>query len=559
MAFDGIATLAIVKELEKELLLGKIEKVYQPEQDQLVFVVHTKQGNKKLFASANGSASRIHLIDELPQNPPAPFSFCMLLRKHLQGGRITSICQKDSERIVEISLETLNELGFTVNKKIVFEIMGRHSNISLVDMSTGKIVDSIKRISIDVSRVRQLLPGKEYQYPPSQDKIPFKELTPEDVAKIKEKGQTFLSAIGGLSPVMADQLAASSNPFGVLQNTILTINENMAKPRVYVDEKGAPKDYYPIALSNYEECYTVMEFGSFSSAIDYYFEHRDSTNRIKQKSSDLVHSVNAALDKALLKKQRLLEDIHKAENSEDLRLYGELLTANLHQVKHGAKSVDLINYYDGSTITIPLDERYSPSKNAQHYFKKYGKAKTSIKEKQVQLQLVEADIEYLESVLSFLDRVSQPEEIDTIRNELVETGFIKKRKTNFKTKKFKANPNKILLDNGMELLIGKNNQENDVITTKLADKQDLWFHTKDIPGSHVLLKTYGKPLDDIPEEIIYGAASIAAFHSKGKDSQNVPVDYVLAKYVKKPSGAKPGMVIFTNNRTVWVDPKETIE
>lgn len=558
MAFDGITTFAMVKELEKELLLGKIDKIYQPEQDQLVFVVHTKTGNKKLFASASSASSRIHLIDQLPQNPPSPFAFCMLLRKHLGGGRITSICQKDSERIIEISLETLNELGFTVNKKVIFEIMGRHSNISLVDMSTGKIVDSIKRVSIDVSRVRQLLPGKEYSYPPSQDKIPFKEITQEQISKIKEKQQTFLSAIGGIAPVMADQLSGKSSPYDYLESAIYDIEKGHNLSRVYVDEEGTPKDFYPVPLENYEECYKVLEFDSLSQAVDYYYEHRNSTNRLKQKSSDLIHSVKSTLDKSLLKKQRLLEDIQKAENSDNLRLYGELLTANLHMVKTGAKSVDLLNYYDETTISIPLDERFSPSKNAQIYFKKYGKAKTSIKEKQIQLELVQADIDYLESVLSFLDRITQPEEIDAIRTELVETGFIKRRKTGYKEKKYKNNPKKITLENGMEVLIGKNNKENDYLTTKVADKTDIWFHTKDIPGSHVILRTGGINLDSIPSQIIYQVASIAAFHSKGRESANVPVDYVLVKNVKKPSGAKPGMVIFTSNRTVWVDPKETI-
>lgn len=558
MAFDGITTFAMVKELEKELLLGKIDKIYQPEQDQLVFVVHTKTGNKKLFASASSSSSRIHLIDQLPQNPPSPFAFCMLLRKHLGGGRITSICQKDSERIIEISLETLNELGFTVNKKVIFEIMGRHSNISLVDMSTGKIVDSIKRVSIDVSRVRQLLPGKEYSYPPSQDKIPFKEITQEHISKIKETQQTFLSTIGGIAPVMADQLSGKSSPYDHLESAIYDIENGHNISRVYMDEEGTPKDFYPVPLDNYEECYKVLEFDSLSQAVDYYYEHRNSTNRLKQKSSDLIHSVKSTLDKSLLKKQRLLEDIQKAENSDNLRLYGELLTANLHMVKTGAKSVDLLNYYDETTISIPLDERFSPSKNAQIYFKKYGKAKTSIKEKQIQLELVQADIDYLESVLSFLDRITQPEEIDAIRTELVETGFIKRRKTGYKEKKYKNNPKKITLENGMEVLIGKNNKENDYLTTKVADKTDIWFHTKDIPGSHVILRTGGINLDSIPSQIIYQVASIAAFHSKGRESANVPVDYVLAKNVKKPSGAKPGMVIFTSNKTVWVDPKETI-
>ncbi|MCQ2551204.1 MAG: NFACT family protein [Clostridia bacterium] len=541
MAFDGIFTSRMVEEIRSQLLLGKIDKVYQPQPEELVFVVHTKEGNLKLFASASSNASRIHLIDELPENPKAPYGFCMLMRKHLQGARIVDIRQKDSERIVEMDLETLNELGFNVSKRLVFEIMGRHSNITLLDVTSGKIIDSIKRVSIDVSRVRQLLPGMVYQYPPTQDKVPFKEVTEEFMEKVQDS----LKEISGICPAFSHCLDDYPDSYGRLQDALVT-----SSPRVYRD-----KDFYSYPILDYEQAYEVIPFDTLSEAVDYYYQHKDSTNRIKQKSVGIVKSVSNASDKAMLKKQRLLEDIEKAKNSEDLRLYGELLTANLHLVKAGAKSVDLLNYYDGSTISVPLDERYSPAKNAQNYFKKYGKLKNSIKEKNLQLEMVEKDISYLQSVLSFLEDAKTPEEVDAIRQELVETGYIRKRKTTFKEKKFKAAPKKYVLDNGMEILVGKNNKENDHLTLKIADKKDLWFHTKDIPGSHVILRTFGK---EVPDELIYTCASIAAFHSKAKDSSKVPVDYVPVKYVKKPQGAKPGMVIFTNNRTVYVDPKENV-
>ena len=556
MAFDGIVTFAMVKELQSQLLLGKIDKVYQPQLEELVFVVHTKEGNKKLLVSAQSNSSRVHLIEEMPQNPPQPYAFCMLLRKHLQGGRIVDIAQKDSERIIEISLETLNELGFTVSKKLIMEVMGRHSNVTLVDMTTGKIIDSIKRISIDVNRVRQVLPGKVYEYPPVQEKKPFKDVTREDMEHIRDSGMAYLKAIGGISPAFASNLEDYPNPYENLRHTVEKIEGCDFTSKVYLDQNKNPKDFYVDSINNFEEAYEALEFGSLSQAIDYYFEHKEATNRINQKSSDLIKSIKTSLDKALLKKQRLLEDIEKANNSEDLRLYAELLTANLHLVKAGSPSVDVLNYYDGSTVTIPLDVRYSPSKNAQQYFKKYGKAKTSIKEKEAQLKTTQSDIDYLESVLEFLDHAATPEDVDAIRVELIETGYIKRRKTGFKEKKYKSNPIRIKLSNGMEVLIGRNNKENDYITTKLADKQDLWLHTKDIPGSHVLLRTGGTPVDKLDADLIYSMASLAAFHSKAKDSSKVPVDYVTARYVKKPAGAKPGMVIFTNNRTVYVDPKD---
>ena len=556
MAFDGIVTRAMVRELQDRILLGKIEKVYQPEADELVFHIHTKNGNVKLLASVGSAHARVCFITENPVNPPAPLAFCMLLRKHLQGGRITEITQKDSERIIEISLETLNELGFTMSKKLIFEIMGKHSNIVLVDIASGKIIDSIKRVSFDVNRVRQILPGMIYQYPPAQDKIPFREISADQLEALAADGKSILRSVGGIAPAFAEELAlrAGVQRSGYLSDVLAAIESpNHADARVYLDESGAPIDFYPVALSELEESCTVQHFDDLSSAMEFYFGKKESSNQGRQKSHDLIRSVNALLDKMYLKKKRLSEDLLKAENSEDLRLYGELLTANIHLIQPGMKSVEVTNYYDGSTLTIPLDVKLSPSKNAQHYFKKYGKSKTAIKEKQIQLDENEAEIKYLESVLSFLENTDDVAEIESIRAELVETGYIRRRRqaSGFKEKKYKPVPYRYTLSNGMSVLVGRNNKENDILTFKTAGNKDLWLHTKDIPGSHVIVQSGGVELD---EEAVWEAAAIAAYHSKARTSENVPVDYVQIKYVKKPAGAKPGMVIFTNNRTVYVNP-----
>ena len=556
MAFDGIVTRAMVRELQDRILLGKIEKVYQPEADELVFHIHTKNGNVKLLASVGSAHARVCFITENPVNPPAPLAFCMLLRKHLQGGRITEITQKDSERIIEISLETLNELGFTMSKKLIFEIMGKHSNIVLVDIASGKIIDSIKRVSFDVNRVRQILPGMIYQYPPAQDKIPFRDISADQRAARAADGNSILRSVGGIAPAFAEELAlrAGVQRSGYLSDVLAAIESpNHADARVYLDESGAPIDFYPVALSELEESCRVERFGDLSSAMEFYFGKKESSNQGRQKSHDLIRSVNALLDKMYLKKKRLSEDLLKAENSEDLRLYGELLTANIHLIQPGMKSVEVTNYYDGSTLTIPLDVKLSPSKNAQHYFKKYGKSKTAIKEKQIQLDENEAEIKYLESVLSFLENTDDVAEIESIRAELVETGYIRRRRQagGFKEKKYKPVPYRYTLSNGMSVLVGRNNKENDILTFKTAGNKDLWLHTKDIPGSHVIVQSGGAELD---EEAVWEAAAIAAYHSKARTSENVPVDYVQIKYVKKPAGAKPGMVIFTNNRTVYVNP-----
>ena len=556
MAFDGIVTRAMVRELQDRILLGKIEKVYQPEADELVFHIHTKNGNVKLLASVGSAHARVCFITENPVNPPAPLAFCMLLRKHLQGGRITEITQKDSERIIEISLETLNELGFTMSKKLIFEIMGKHSNIVLMDIASGKIIDSIKRVSFDVNRVRQILPGMIYQYPPAQDKIPFLEISAEQLEALPADGKAILRSVGGIAPAFAEELAlrAGVQRSGYLSDVLAAIESpNHADARVYLDESGAPIDFYPVPLSELEENCCVERFGDLSSAMEFYFGKKESSNQGRQKSHDLIRSVNALLDKMYLKKKRLSEDLLKAENSEDLRLYGELLTANIHLIQPGMKSVEVTNYYDSSTLTIPLDVKLSPSKNAQHYFKKYGKSKTAIKEKQIQLDENEAEIKYLESVLSFLENTDDVVEIESIRAELVETGYIRRRRQagGFKEKKYKPVPYRYTLSNGMSVLVGRNNKENDILTFKTAGNKDLWLHTKDIPGSHVIVQSGGVELD---EEAVWEAAAIAAYHSKARTSENVPVDYVQIKYVKKPAGAKPGMVIFTNNRTVYVNP-----
>lgn len=566
MAYDGIITYAAAKELKERITLGKIEKVYQPGPEDLLVHIHTARGNVRLFMSCNSQSARVCLTNGSYTNPEQPPTFCMLLRKHLQGGRITDVRQKDAERIIEIDIEAQNELGFSVCRRLIVEIMSKHSNIVLVDLETGKIIDSIKRISIDVNRYRQLLPGVIYQYPPSQDKMAFTEVTEETV--LPHDDRAIMSRIAGISPAISRELLAgcytshdasvlSVVPARRLLEIVRSIEDGNAKARVYVDSDGTPREFHVTDLSEYDGLEAVF-FDTLSECIDYYFSNREASNLVRQKSLPMLKSVQASLSKALLKKKKLSEDLLNAENSEKYRLYGELLTANLHLVRPGARSVTVTNYYDGNDISIPLDEKIGAPANAQRYFKKYSKARTAIHEKQAQLEDNDKDIAYLESVVQNIEAADSVPLLDSIRDELEQTGYLRRRQkaSQRKRKAAKPEPYRYTLSDGTQVLVGRNNIENDWLTMKHASKTDVWMHTKDIPGSHVIVKLEdGRNVNDLPAEIIYEAASIAAYHSKASGSDNVPVDYVPVRYVKKPNGAKPGMVIFTHNQTVYVTPK----
>jgi predicted ribosome quality control (RQC) complex YloA/Tae2 family protein len=589
MSFDGMVTGAVVRQLDRALAGGKIEKIYQPEADEIILNIHSPGENRKLYISSNSSHARIHLIRETASNPLNPSGFCMLLRKHLQGGRITSVTQKDSERIVEICADTVNELGFSVNKKLIVEIMGKHSNITLVDIASNKIIDSIKRISIDVNRYRQLLPGQQYVYPPSQGKIPYYGITEAQLQALTENAadpaKALLAGIQGISPLISEEIvfragrlaadpsfseedvtaqvsdgiSASTDGeipaqalYSVLSDMVDQISEGSPSPAVYLQEDGTPYDFHLFPLFSLSDYYQELRFSDVSEAISWYYSNKSSSNRIRQKTSDLDRAVAGSLDRLYLKKQRLSEDLLAAENSDIYRLYGELLTANLHRIRQGEPFAGVLDYYKNEMVSIPLDPRFSPIQNAQRYYKKYSKAKTAVKEKGIQLEEANADIAYLESVLSYIEKASSVEEIEELRQELVEGGYLRKRKNSFKPGRSKPAPYQYATSNGFRVLAGRNNKENDILTFKTASPKDLWFHTKDIPGSHVILFSDGK---SVPEASIFEAASIAAWHSRGRESENVPVDYTQVRHVKKPNGAKPGMVIFVNNKTVYVNPK----
>ncbi|MDD2483875.1 MAG: NFACT RNA binding domain-containing protein [Eubacteriales bacterium] len=569
MAYDGFVTAAVVKQLQNTIIGGRIDKIYQPEKEELLLLIHGNGTKIRLLLSANGGNARVHLTENEYSNPENPSAFCMLLRKHFQGGKIAEVQQVGSERIIAISVEHLNEMGFPVQKTLFTEIMGKHSNIIAVDQETGKIIDSIKRISPDISRVRQLLPGLPYLAPPDQGKRSFYDVDEAYLATLLsnmadlEAGKALLNGVTGLSPAISSEICYlakgttsltldSASLFSALSGFVKALDQPK-ESIIYEDSNGIPVDFHVFPLHALEGSPSQKLFPGACEAVDYFFSHRDSANRVRQKSSDLVKTVNAALDKLLLKKQRLCEDLLRAEDADIFRLYGELLTTALHQIDAGAEKANVLNYYDGKVLEIPLDSKISGAKNAQRYYKKYGKAKTAIKEKNIQLEEVSESIEYLESVLSFAENASSLEEMMLIRDELSENGFLRKRKDKYQpSSKTKIKPCTLLTSDGFKILVGRNNKENDRLTFKTADKRDLWFHTKDIPGSHVILVTEGS---EASGQAILEAASAAAYYSKARSSENVPVDYVKIRHVKKPTGAKPGKVIFTDNRTVYVTPQ----
>lgn len=543
MAFDGFVTSAIVYELNQTLRGGRIEKIYQPLKDELFFQISANREKHVLFISSNSSNPRLYLTEEKSQNPVNPSPFCMLLRKHLIGGRITEIRQHGSDRVIEFIIVSSNELAVKEKKRLIVEIMGKHSNIVLIDDNSGTILNAIKHVSFDISRERQILPKLIYEYPPTQGKIPFFEISEN----------TFdINNIQGISKAARIEITQSTSPLSKIMEMRDRIAQGNACPIIYYDDNNKPVEFYALSLSEYEGAKS-RTFESVSKMLSSYYSQRDSSNRMNQKSADLLKTLKQNIDKLSLKKQRLLEDMEKAKKGDTWKLYGELLTANLHNINGGEESVTLTDYYTNQDVTIKLDTMLSPSENAQVYYKKYNKSKTALEEKSKQLKDTEESLTMLDSYLTYVNNGETPEDIDEIRDELTALGYLRKRKNQPTKKQKKATFLKFQISDGFTVMVGRNNKENDELTMKKAESHDIWMHTKDIPGSHLILFTGRK---HPPEKVILQAASIAAYYSKARESQNVPVDYVKVKHVKKPSGAKPGMVIFTDNKTVYVNPRK---
>ncbi|EFD05885.1 fibronectin-binding protein [Peptostreptococcus anaerobius 653-L] len=578
MAFDAIVVNSLARELNEMLEGTKIDKVYQPEKDEVCLKIRAGKDNYKLVLSASPSHPRVYIADNYEkQNPKKAPVFCMTLRKHIQSGVIAGVVQVGFERIIRIAIDSYDELREKTRKYLYVEIMGKHSNIILVHDTENRILDSIKRVPPSVSRLRQILPGMAYELPPVQDKInPMANIDRQElIDRIRSCDMQIFKAIYsnilGLSPTVAREIcyrldidkSMSSLEIGdgEIDRIIKEINLMFGKlelgqayPNMIIDEKRDKiVEFSSIKLNQYEDL-TEINFDRVSQAIESYYISKDIKDRINQRASAMKKSLQIKLDRVNNKIKKQNQELLESEKADDYRVKGEILTSYIYMVQKGMEEVELDNFYDNnSKIRVSLNKNLTPSENAQKYFKKYNKLKNASEEisKQIKINLEES--EYLENSLLAIENCDNDKDLKEIREELIREGYIKSYRMPKKDIKPNTQYLKYMSSGGNLIMVGKNNKQNDYLTLRLADNEDLWFHTKNIPGSHVVLKCAGKKVLD--EEILE-AATLAAYYSKAKMSANVPVDYTIKKHVKKPSGAKPGMVIYETNKTAYVTPSD---
>ena len=567
----------VMKELKTTALGARVYQIYQPNRDEIIIHLRTKSGNKKLLISTRADSPRVNFTSYSVENPASPPMLCMLLRKRLGGGRLIDIRQSGLDRILFFDFDCTNELGDLVRLTLITEIMGKHSNIIFTD-SNGLIVDALKRVDITMSSRRVVLPNLPYELPEKQDKLNILLCDAEKVAdKIidtpdeKPLNKAILAAVEGISPVVCRELEHRVQGGKIASNKTLSVADKeklkaeikrlsdivlacSGKP-LMLRRKGEirPFDLTFTEISQYGSLCETQERESFCELLDSYYAERDSADRMRIKSADLSRVLTNLINRTTNKLNARRRELAACGNREQLRIKGDLLQANLYKIERGADSVTVENFYDENNglMTIKLNPAISPSENARKFYKDYRRAKTAEQVLTVQIKNAEDELVYLDTLSDALSRASSEKELNQIRVEFMEQGYIKKPKTAQK-KPSALPPLEYVTSDGFRVLVGRDNRQNDILTLKTASKRDLWFHTKDIAGSHTILITEGA--SQVPERSLLEAARIAAYHSKGRESTNVAVDYTLIKHVSKPNGAKPGMVIFVNNRTLYVDP-----
>ena len=541
MSFDGFFLHHLTKELQEELLYGRIQKVNQPFERELVLTIRNNRKNYKLLLSAHPVFGRVQITTADFQNPQTPNTFTMIMRKYLQGAVIESITQIENDRILEIAFSNKNEIGDNIKVTLVVEIMGKHSNIILIDKAESKIIESIKHIGFSQNSYRTILPGSTYLTPPkteaknpftvSDEKL-FELLQTEDLAP-----RNLQKLFQGLGRDTAENLATQLS------------NDKLKQFRAFFARPCQPnmtdKSFAAVLFDKSDK-----QFDSLSELLDVFYQDKAERDRVNQQSSDLIHRVQTELDKNIKKLSKQEKELLATENAEEFRQKGELLTTYLTLVPNNQDQVELDNYYTNEKIVIALDKSLTPSQNAQRYFKKYQKLKEAVKHLTGLIQETKDTITYLESVETALNHAAISD-IEDIREELVETGFVKRRTRDKRHKRKK--PEQYLASDGKTIImVGRNNLQNDELTFKMAKKGELWFHAKDIPGSHVLIKDNLNPSDEVKTD----AAELAAYYSKARLSNLVQVDMIEAKKLNKPTGGKPGFVTYTGQKTLRVTPTE---
>lgn len=572
MALDAICLQAILEELRPQLLGLRIDKVQQPARDQVILLL---RGNRRLLLNAGANAPRIQLTALSRENPAEPPMFCMLLRKHLVGARVAALDQPPLERLVRLELDVTDDFGQPGRRTLVLEAMGRRSNLILLD-GEGRIIDCLRRVDADLSAQRQVLPGLFYQPPASTGRLPVTEETEagfrEKVAAANPERQVdafLLDSYFGLSPLMARELAfqaagetdsrlfslGSEGETGLWQTLSVfldRVGEGRFQP-VCLSREGKMTEFSCLPITQYGGAMETRTYESFSALLDDFYEAREREERTRQRGADLLRTATTARDRLRRKLAQQEKDYAQTQERDQLRICGDLITANLYRMERGSGHLVCENFYDeaGGEITISLDPLLTPQQNAAKYYKRYTKAKTAERYLREQMEIARRDIAYLESVLEEVRHAESDQDFADIRTELKEAGFLKKQGK--KEIRRPARPRQFRTTSGLRVLVGRNNRQNDQLTLREADYRDLWFHTQKIHGSHVILCTGGQEVDGAT---LAEAAEIAAYYSQARESGNVPVDYTMVKNVKKPAGARPGMVIYHTCQTVYVTPEE---
>ncbi len=568
MAFDGITIANIVHELNRNLLDGRINKIAQPETDELLLTIKTPGGQRRLSISASASLPLIYLTEGNKPSPMTAPNFCMLLRKHINNGRITKIWQPKLERIIHFEIEHLDELGDLCKKELIVEIMGKHSNIIFCN-EDGTIIDSIKHVSSQMSSVREVLPGRTYFIPDTMEKsdplsVSFAEFQRVLTEKPMPLSKAVYTSFTGISPVVAEEICYlsgidSSLTPRELSEDLLThlyrqftlyfeeVSAGHFSPAIYY-HGAEPKEFSALPLTHFSQ-YIRKEYDSISRLLEDYYAEKNTLTRIRQKSVDLRRVVQTALERNRKKYDLQAKQLRDTENREKFKVYGELIHTYGYNLEPGAKKLEALNYYTNEMITIPLDSTKTPQENALKYFEKYNKQKRTFEALTSLIEETRDDISYLESVSNALDIALSEDDLTQIKEELIESGYIRRKFTKKKVK-ITSKPFHYLSSDGYHIYVGKNNLQNEELTFHFASGNDWWFHAKGIPGSHVIVKTNG---EELPDRTFEEAGKLAAYYSKNRESEKIEIDYIEKKHVKKPKGGKPGFVVYYTNYSLMID------